>query len=259
MPDRKQEKHRWWLPIVAGSVAGGVGYVGTMPLDYVKQRLQTDRNISLQSIRKNGFKSLFRGGLVGCTSIVPQMTLKFTVNDYLRRKTSNSAFANGFLAGYVDGSFLGPLLSLQSLKQMRNDYTYRDALKSVWAAKPVNLTLPLALRNGVYTSVMFGGHNKANVEPSFVNNLLLGSALNIPATIAASPFDVLRAKQIQRMLEQQSTGTLAIAGALYRERGVRAFYQGFGSLYINFALRFPFTFALYRLMIDWEARSRSHR
>lgn len=246
------EKTRWWKPIVAGSIAGGVGYVGTMPLDYVKQRLQTDGNISLQTVRQNGIKSLFRGGLAGCSSIVPQMTLKFTVNDYLRRKTSNSAFTNGFLAGYVDGSFLGPLLSLQSMKQMRNDYTYRDAMKHARGTRLASLTLPLAMRNGVYTSVMFGGHSKANAESTFFNNFLVGSALNIPATIFASPFDVMRAKQIQRILEQQPIGMFSIARALYKERGVSAFYQGFGSLYVNFALRFPFTFALYRLMMDWD-------
>jgi hypothetical protein len=248
------QQHAWWAPIACGSVAGAVGYVGTMPLDYVKQRLQTDRQISLQSLRANGWKTLFRGGLVGCSSIVPQMTIKFTVNDYLRRTTHSSAYLNGFVAGFVDGSFLGPLFALQSMKQMRNDVSYGAAFKRLRLSNPLRLALPMALRNAVFTSIMFGGHNAANANSesaaTFGRNLLVGSILNVPATIAASPFDVLRAKQIQFLLEGKPTGPFLIARTLFSQGGVRAFYQGYGSLYVNFALRFPFTFALFRLLIE---------
>ncbi len=182
------------------------------------------------------------------------MTIKFTVNDYLRRTTQSSAFVAGFVSGFVDGSFLGPLFALQSMKQMRNDVSYGDALKRLLRSNPLRLALPMAMRNGVFTCIMFGGHHAANAKSesaaTFGRNLLVGSVLNVPATIAASPFDVMRAKQIQFLLEGKPTGAFLIARTLYSQGGVRAFYQGYGSLYVNFALRFPFTFALFRFLME---------
>jgi len=246
--------------IIAGSAAGGLGYFSTVPLDFIKQRLQAthygDKRQALATswqtvLRQNPVKTMFSGTLVGCAAIVPQMTIKFAANDYLQRNTQNSAFTNGFLAGYVDGTFLGPILSLQSLKQMRTEMTYREAFSHLLKSSIPALTVPMALRNATYTGLMFGGHGALRPidrkKQSFLNTVGICSALNLPATIACSPFDVVRAKQIQRMLqEKESVSAVAIARDIYRRNGFRGFYQGYGSLYLNFALRFPLTFGLYQ-------------
>lgn len=231
--------------IIAGSLAGGIGYVFTLPLDFIKQHLQSDNKFSYKLIKDNGFKILFKGGLIGSLSIVPQMIIKFTSNDILNKKY-NSPFLNGFIAGYLDGSFLGPVLAVQSVQQMKISYGYQQAFQELFRNKSLlSLSIPMAGRNAIYTSILLGGHKKFDLENNFKNNILIGSVLNIPAVIACSPFDVIRAKQIQYMLDSHTTNVWTVSKHIYQQRGVFGFYQGFGSLYVNFALRFPLTLGLY--------------
>ena len=231
--------------ILSGSLSGAIGYIGTLPLDYIKQHLQSaasDRHLLYQNIDRHGVKILFRGGLLGCYSIIPQMTIKFTANDLLNRNMpENGPYLNGFIAGYLDGSFLGPVLSLQSMQQMRNNYGYKESFKILRSVPILSMTFPLALRNATYTSIMFGGNKTLGWDSTFLS----ASLLNIPAVIACSPFDVIRANQIRNMLEGKTNNPVMVACEIYRAGGLKGFYRGFGSLYINFALRFPVTFAIF--------------
>lgn len=257
-------------PIAAGSIAGGSGYLGTLPLDFIKQRLQTtsldfrqSRQLIVQSVKENGFRTLFKGGLIGSASIMPQMAIKFSVNDYLSKKQDLPRdpskrrryvpFKNGFIAGYIDGSFLGPILAVQSVLQMegKKTYGYGDAFKVLRRVPIIPFTFPLAMRNAAYTSVIFGGQRtiQGRYEDTFVNNFLVSSALNIPGVITCSPFDVIRAKQIQYILEKKTNNPIFIARDIYMSNGIKGFYQGFGSLYVNFAIRFPVTFSIYFLLM----------
>ena len=241
-------------PIVMGSIAGAVGYVGTLPLDMIKQHLQSTqskngtgvvyRNIK-SNVQSQGIKYLFKGGLLGCYSIVPQMAIKFSTNDFLRKNTNNSPYTNGFISGYLDGSFLGPVLSVTALQQMKKEFGYKESFRLLKTVPILPLTVPLALRNATYTSILFGGHKSANRESTFFNNFTVTSILNIPGVLACSPFDVVRAHQINNMIEKKPVSPLHIAKTIYKQNGYRGFYQGFGSLYINFALRFPITFSIF--------------
>lgn len=253
-------------PVIAGSIAGISGYLGTLPLDFVKQRLQT-RSLNfkeshiLKDLNKNGMKILFKGGLIGSSSIMPQMAIKFSMNEYLHNRTKNeinkkstlTPFRNGFIAGYVDGSFLGPILAIQSILQMeRSDlskktYDYRDAFRILKRVPIIPFTIPLAMRNAAYTSVIFGGQKTLSpkYEETFLNNFLISSALNVPGVIACSPFDVIRAKQIQYVLDKKTNNPFSMAKDIYCHNSIKGFYQGFSSLYLNFAIRFPVTFSIY--------------
>jgi Mitochondrial carrier protein len=229
--------------ILTASVAGAIGYIVTLPLDYIKQHLQcsTDKTLLYREIKTNGIKPLFKGGLIGCYSIVPQMAIKFTVNETLPFK---NAYLNGFLAGYVDGSFLGPILSLQSMQQMRTNYGYKEAITILRKVPILSLTFPLAFRNATYTSIMFGGAKTLDWE----STLLSATVLNIPAVLVCSPFDVIRANQIRNMVLGKANHPVAIAQGIYKKEGIKGFYRGVGSLYINFALRFPLTFTIFNYL-----------
>lgn len=251
-----------YKPIITGSIAGAVGYVGTLPLDLLKQHLQSNhdakqvyKNIQ-HNIKMDGFKYLFRGGLLGCYSIIPQMAIKFTCNDLLTKNTNNNSYTNGFISGYMDGSFLGPILSITSLQQMRKEFGYKEAINIFRSVRILPLTVPLALRNATYTSILFGGLKSSNADNTFFNNFLISSALNVPGVLACSPFDVVRAHQINNMILYRSecfsaielykkTNPINIAKSIYIKNGFKGFYQGVGSLYINFAIRFPITFSIF--------------
>jgi len=239
-------------PIIIGSIAGAIGYVGTLPLDLIKQHLQSSNKSSTQiykniygNVQSQGYKYLFKGGLLGCYSIVPQMAIKFTSNDFLQRNTNNSSYCNGFISGYLDGTFLGPVLSMIALQQMKNNIGYHESFKLLISGPIFPLTIPLAMRNATYTSILFGGHKSFNQESSFMNNFTVSSILNVPGVLLCSPFDVVRAHQINNMLTKKSVNPLFIANNIYQQYGYKGFYQGLGSLYINFALRFPITFSIF--------------
>jgi hypothetical protein len=188
------------------------------------------------------------GGLIGVSTITPQMAIK-----YLAFQQFNQIFDNkmgsAFCAGVVDGAVLGPILAMQSFKQMN----HQMKLKTEWDIVRQNygrLMVPMALRNGVYTSIVLGGYFTVKPkETTFLQNFAIASALNIPGTALCSPFDVIRAKYTNQLLQQNknpsgSGDLLTLTRTIYEKEGLKGFYRGYSSLYINFALRFPITFAL---------------
>jgi len=249
--------------LISGATAGAVGFTTTLPFDYIKQHLQTNKTMGqiVRDIEKNGSKILFRGGLIGLSSIAPQMAIKYfsfhnfnsLMDDALHMKPIAA-----FGAGLVDGAFLGPILAMQAFKQMNlsnKNINYRDILKNNFGP----LMVPMSLRNGTYTSGILGGYfvvkkyTHGNNQTSFMDNFLIGSLLNIPATLFCSPFDVLRAKHTHHLLtyygnvpynyERKKTLKELWKEILMKD-GIRGFYRGYMSLYINFAIRFPLTLAL---------------
>ena len=233
--------------IISGSLAGVVGYCSTLPLDYIKQHMQNNK--SLDSIIKNTKpRSYFNGGFIGLTTIAPQMAIKyFCFHNF--NKTFDNKQLSAFSAGVVDGAFLGPILAIQSFKQMettKKNINYIDIIKKNY----VSLMIPMALRNGVYTCSVLGGYfyiknNFIKKDTNFIQNFFIASALNIPGTILSSPFDVVRARYTNNLLNNNNKLSLFnLTKSIYKEGKIKAFYRGYSSLYINFALRFPLTFAL---------------
>ena len=230
--------------ILSGSFAGGFGYTLTLPLDYIKQHMQN--NVSFASIAKNtSLRNYMSGGLIGISTIMPQMAIK-----YLAFQQFNTVFDNkmgsAFCAGLVDGAFLGPILAMQSFKQMN----HQIKIKTEWDIVKKNygrLMVPMALRNGVYTSAVLGGYFtvKQQKETTFLQNFAIASALNIPGTALCSPFDVIRAKYTNQLLQKNNDGgLLSLSKDVFQKDGLKGFYKGYSSLFVNFALRFPITFAL---------------
>jgi len=135
---------------------------------------------------------------------------------------------------------------MQSFKQMN----HQMKIKTEWDIVRRNygrLMVPMALRNGVYTSIVLGGYFTVKPkETTFLQNFAIASALNIPGTALCSPFDVIRAKYTNQLLQQNNNngGLLKLARSIYEKEGSKGFYRGYSSLYVNFALRFPITFAL---------------
>ena len=172
---------------------------------------------------------------------------------YLGFQQFNKHFDNkmgaAFCAGLVDGAFLGPILAMQSFKQMN----HQMKIKTEWDIVRKNysrLMVPMALRNGVYTSIVLGGYFTVKPkETTFLQNFVIASALNIPGTALCSPFDVIRAKYTSQLLQTNNPiggggGLLRLTRSIYEKERLKGFYRGYSSLFINFALRFPITFAL---------------
>ncbi len=233
--------------IISGSVAGAVGYCSTLPLDYIKQHMQNNKSFS-SIIQNTKPRYYFNGGLIGLTTISPQMAIKYFCFHNFNKIFDNKQIS-AFWAGIVDGAFLGPILAIQSFKQITNkkkNNNYIDIIKKNY----VPLMIPMALRNGVYTSSVLGGYFYIknnfmdNKDTNFIKNFFIASALNIPGTILCSPFDVIRAKHTNNLVNNINITLLNLTKSIYNEGKLKAFYRGYPSLYVNFALRFPLTFAL---------------
>ena len=65
--------------------------------------------------------------------------------------------------------------------------------------------------------------------------------LNIPGTLLCSPFDVIRANQIQRLVDKKENSAKLVIKKIWEKNGLRGFYTGYYSLLINFGMRFPLT------------------
>jgi hypothetical protein len=202
-------------------------------------------NVSFASILKNtSLRNYLSGGLIGVSTITPQMAIKYLGFQQLNQHFDNK-MSSAFCAGLVDGAFLGPILAMQSFKQMN----HQMKLKTEWDIVRKNysrLMVPMALRNGVYTSIVLGGYFTVKPkETTFLQNFAIASALNIPGVALCSPFDVIRAKYTSQLLQTNNNGgLLKLARSIYEKEGSKGFYRGYSSLFVNFALRFPITFAL---------------
>jgi hypothetical protein len=235
--------------IISGSLAGAVGYCSTLPLDYIKQHMQNNKSFST-IIQNTKPRYYFNGGLIGLTTIAPQMAIKYFCFHNFNKIFDNKQLS-AFCAGIIDGAFLGPILAIQSFKQMettKKNINYIDIIKKNY----VSLMIPMALRNGVYTSSVLGGYfyiknNFIKKDVNFIHNFLIASVLNIPGTILSSPFDVIRARYTNNLVNSNNKSNLSLFNltkSIYKEGKIKSFYKGYPSLYINFALRFPLTFAL---------------
>ena len=223
---------------INGSIAGGFGYIFTLPLDAIKQNYQIGNKITY-----NNFINYYKGGLLGLTSIIPQMAIKFTTNSYLEKNCNMNPIINGFISGTLDGAFLGPVLSLQSLQQINTKLSYKESFTILKDKSLFQLSIPMALRNGIYTSVLLGGYRLIpEKKNTFSQDFMYASLLNIPATILCSPADVIRATQHKFLLENKNINILEVSKYIYKNDG---FFKGYGMLYINFAIRFPLTLALF--------------
>jgi len=244
--------------IISGASSGAIGFSITLPIDYIKQHMQTNRTFTqvMKDVEVNGTKILFRGGTIGLTSIAPQMAIKYYA--FHKFNYSDNVFTkpvSAFGAGLVDGAFLGPVLAFQSFRQM-NVVNQKVNYKTIVSHNFAPLMVPMALRNATYTSSILGGYfiikEKlfSNKPLSFFQNILIGSILNVPATLFCSPFDVLRANHNNQLLNYQINHPLTkpclkkITLDIYKKNGFKGFYTGYPSLLVNFALRFPLTLAL---------------
>jgi hypothetical protein len=202
-------------------------------------------NVSFASILRNtNLRNYMSGGLIGISTITPQMAIKYLGFQQFNQVIDNK-MGSAFCAGLVDGAFLGPILAMQSFKQMN----HQMKIKTEWDIVHRNygrLMVPMALRNGFYTSIVLGGYFTVKPkETTFLENFAIASALNIPGTALCSPFDVIRAKYTNQLLQQNNNGgLLQLTRSIYEKEGLKGFYRGYSSLFVNFALRFPITFAL---------------
>jgi len=235
--------------IACGGLAGAIGFTATLPLDYIKQHIQSGKVFSdiKKKVSRNGIKELFRGGSIGLKVIVPQMAIKYYSFHTLNKILPNPVISS-FGAGFIDGLFLGPPLMIQALMQTNSKLSYNYCKDLVLSKNIIKYCFPMAMRNAFYTSSILGLgsviKNKNNIKTTPLNDFIIAMALNPIGVLLCSPWDVIRAKQAYNLAHQNSSNIRTIVKEIIKREGYRGFYHGGLSLFINFALRFPLTFAI---------------
>lgn len=90
--------------LISGSIAGGIGAFGVLPIDITKTRVQSSItndnawNIIRQIYKANGLKGFYAGGTIQILFVAPEKAIKFTTNDFVLAKTDSKIFA-GMCAG----------------------------------------------------------------------------------------------------------------------------------------------------------------
>lgn len=121
MEKKVSKSQRLAASVVNGGIAGFTGLLCTFPIDLSKTRLQNQQVINgkrmynglfhcLRTVFKNeGFISLYRGALPNLLLIVPEKTIKLSVNDYMRGVLSKDGKtvtpANQLVAAATAGFF----------------------------------------------------------------------------------------------------------------------------------------------------------
>ena len=230
------------MDVLIGSAAGITAFSLTLPTDFVKQWLQSKHSVKEVKgiIRKEGYKVLWRGAGIGNAIIAPQMALKFGVFNRLNDRGVHT-IPSAFAAGFVDGAFLGPAIAMQAHQQMNANITLLESWKKIRVQyNPITFSWPMAFRNSMYTGLVFGPLSQVEKylfdRHTPLTTWATALILNIPATVMCSPFDVWRASQIDQLTQGKPIKTLSIKP-----------FQGFPSLLVAFALRFPLTIALNEL------------
>lgn len=265
--------------VITGSIAGSSVFVSTLPLDYIKQWRQSNYSFLdiRNTIKTNGYKVLFRGGMIGSSVIAPQIATKLGALSLLNNMVPfnqnqnqvNRKILLGFLAGYVDGFIFGPVLAIQGYQQFNSKATIKDSFKVIKQTSIIKYSYPLALRNAFYTmpvfglvyplqSILFKRKKDKTLLRHTTEIFISASILNIPGTLLCSPFDVIRAHQIKLIMNSKNinnhtynntyntynntyNNTLSIIKHIWYKNGFRGFYSGYASLFLNFAMRFPLT------------------
>ena len=154
--------------VITGSIAGSSVFVSTLPLDYIKQWRQSNYSFLdiRNTIKTNGYKVLFRGGMIGSSVIAPQIATKLGALSLLNNTIPFNKDKNqnqikrkmllGFLAGYVDGFIFGPVLAIQGYQQFNSKATIKDSFNLIKQPSIIKYCYPLALRNAFYTMPVFG-------------------------------------------------------------------------------------------------------
>lgn len=241
--------------IGCSGTAGAIGFVGTLPLDYIKQNLQSGYSITRirNNISNNGISVLFRGGTIGLKVIVPQMAIKYYMFNTFN-KHSNNKILTSFGAGFSDGLFLGPPLAVQAIMQINNNISKKKANNIIYSRNIIKYAIPMALRNGFYTSSILGLGSiikkKYDIKSSPINDFMIAMLLNPIGVFTCSPWDVIRAKQAYNLTHNKTSSIYFIIKDIYNNEGFKGYYRGWTGLFLNFTLRFPLTFAINSYLIN---------
>lgn len=224
--------------LISGSIAGGIGAFGVLPIDITKTRVQSSTLVTpnpftiIKHIYKvNGFKGFYAGGTSQVLFVAPEKAIKFTVNDLVLSKTDSKIFA-GMCAGLSQVIVTNPMeiLKIQSQMNMsngsnlnsnQNKFTIVNAYKQIGGFKGLYKGVGIcASRDIPFSGIYFPLYDllSKNYTNTYISSLIAGST----AAFACTPMDVIKT----RVQYKLNVSWNQIIKELIEKEGVKGFFKG---------------------------------
>ena len=217
--------------LISGSIAGGIGAFGVLPIDITKTRVQSGLtkpnplNIIKQIYSTSGFRGFYAGGISQVLFVAPEKAIKFTTNDYVLIQTDNKIIA-GMCAGLSQVIVTNPMEILKIQSQMNlnknvNKFTIIDAYKQIGGYKGVYKGVGLcASRDIPFSGIYFPLYDllSRNYTNNYLSSLIAGSI----AAFICTPMDVIKTRVQYRL----NISPKEIIKELIEKDGLRGFFKG---------------------------------
>ena len=150
------------INFMSGIVNGLTQVIISYPFDTFKIKYQTDSKIVIT------YKNIFKGIKYPIYTIIPIITLQFSLENYLSNFTSNR-----FISGAITGIIVSPIVSITDLYRIREQHSITNKIN---ITNGIDITL---LREMLAISVYFGSYNT-------IKNYMIEQKINESLSIITS-------------------------------------------------------------------------
>lgn len=233
--------------LMCGGFAGTVSRTMVAPLDRVKILMQTTKNLEIgsipvlwQTVRNEGFFSLWKGNILNCTRIFPYSALQFGVYDFCKAKfnMNNNTFTTkhrlvcGSIAGLVATTFTHPIDVIRHRVMCYSHInSTRDAIFDLYKEKGIRSIYKgygsTAFSLTPFIAVNFCAYDMLKAwwrRHGVLDTLCLGAASALISQSICYPLDTVRRRMQLRGTEYRN-GLHAFV-LVVRTEGITALYAG---------------------------------
>ena len=278
---------------MAGAVAGSAGAIAVYPIDYVKSQLQTEEGrakyssgleaaIDIIRASPQGPLALYRGVLVNIIGIAPEKTIKLSANDMARMAILGhfgylpilGEVLAGGIAGMTQVIVTNPLEVIK-VRMQTSDMSVKDIFSQIHSVADLYKGATACIvRDALFSAILFPlyAHAKvavaagfmaatgfwAEAPPSFLVDLIAGSAAALPAALLSTPADVVktRIQQAKRPgvdSDEETKEFLDVAKMVVDEEGMEVLFSGSFERVARSVPQFGVTLAMFDVVSDFAA------
>lgn len=233
--------------LLIGGIAGVIARTATSPIEIYKTQCQNrqiaDATIS-NLIKTDGIKGLWRGNMINCVRIFPQMSINYYIFEKAIERLNYSTITNNFISGLISGStsmiIIYPFETIKTHLSLQKG-NYNNPYEVIKSLGIKNLYKGLGtsiIGYGPFTAISFTSYR---YYKSIYNNdneygkIFLGGMSGITALSLTYPTDLIR----KRLQVQGFRGTPKYKGIIdcvkyiVKNEGVGGLYKGLTASYIK--------------------------
>lgn len=265
---------------VAGGISGGIGVTVVYPIDLVKTRLQNQitaigkkqkykgaLDCFFQTIKREGFKGLYKGLRPQLLGVAPEKAIKLTVNDtiksfYPKTLTNQDIIGLNIISGSVAGLsqviVTNPLEMTKIQLQIHGETYSKKSLSLAHVIKKLGIKgLYRGSRACMMRDIPFSGiyfplysylRNKLMIDNKVTtfNQILVGTVSGICASSITTPADVIKTRL--QIHSEKYKGIKDCYFKMVKNEGYRGLFKGVVPRVSRSAPQFGITLYFYEML-----------